>query len=146
VTPLLIRSMLLVFAASVVGSLGAVFLKFGSVEVGKSLLSLINRNVCIGVVLYMGSSVFYGLGIKGGQVSVLYPMVSLGYIWTMVWSRIFFKETFTRQKMLGLTLVLAGVILVTMGAARTASATASRSAPSYAVPRPAPPPQSTDPR
>jgi drug/metabolite transporter (DMT)-like permease len=115
VNPVLLRSMLLVFAASVVGSFGAVFLKFGSATVSGSLLSFVNRNLIIGVTLYLGSSVFYGLGLKGGEVSVLYPMVSLGYIWTMVWSRIFFKETFTKQKCLGLGLVLLGVVFVGLG-------------------------------
>lgn len=113
--PVLLRSMLLVFAASVVGSFGAVFLKFGSATVGRSLVTFVNRNLIIGVTLYLGSSVFYALGLKGGQVSVLYPMVSLGYIWTMVWSRIFFKETFTKQKFLGLGLVLLGVVFVGLG-------------------------------
>lgn len=115
--PVLLRSMLLVFAASVVGSFGAVFLKFGSATVSRSALSFVNRNLILGVTLYLGSSVFYALGLKGGQVSVLYPMVSLGYIWTMVWSRIFFKETFNAQKLVGLALVLVGVVFVGMGSA-----------------------------
>ncbi len=114
-SPALLHSMLLVFAASVVGSFGAVFLKFGSATVGGSLLTFVNRNVIIGVILYLGSSVFYGLALRGGEVSVLYPMVSLGYIWTMVWSRIFFKESFTRQKLVGLALVLLGVVFVGLG-------------------------------
>jgi len=113
--PVLLRSMLLVFAASVVGSFGAVFLKFGSATVGRSLITFVNRNLVLGVALYLGSSVFYALGLKDGQVSVLYPMVSLGYVWTMVWSRIFFKETFNTQKLVGLGLVLLGVVFVGMG-------------------------------
>lgn len=115
--PVLLRSMLLVFAASVVGSFGAVFLKFGSAKVDRSPLSFLNRNLFIGVTLYLGSSVFYALGLKGGQVSVLYPMVSLGYIWTVLWSRIFFQERFTKDKVLGLGLVLLGVIFVGIGGA-----------------------------
>jgi len=115
VTPLLLRSMLLVFTASVVGSFGAVFLKFGSATVGKSLASFLNRNLALGVALYLGSSVFYGLGLRGGQLSVLYPMVSLANIWTLLWGRIFFKETFTRQKLVGLALVLIGVVFVGLG-------------------------------
>jgi multidrug transporter EmrE-like cation transporter len=34
----------------------------------------------------------------------------------MLWARIFFKESFTRQKLLGLGLILIGVVLVGMGA------------------------------
>jgi drug/metabolite transporter (DMT)-like permease len=114
VTPLT-KSMLLVFMASVVGSFGAVFLKLGATRLTKSIWSFINPQLAFGVALYLGSSVFYGLGLKGGQVSVLYPMVSLGYIWTILWARIFFKEAFTTQKLMGLALILAGVVFVGLG-------------------------------
>jgi drug/metabolite transporter (DMT)-like permease len=115
-SPALLRSMLLVFGASVVGSFGMVFLKKGSATVkGTSLLSFVNPGVIIGVALFLGSSVFYTLGIKGGQLSVLYPMVSLGYIWALLWARLFFNEPLTRQKFYGLGLILVGVFLVGMG-------------------------------
>ena len=99
-----------------VGSFGAVFLKLGAGKVGRNLLSFANPQLALGVALYLGSSVFYALGIRGGQLSILYPLVSLGYVWTLVWARIFFKERFTRQKLVGLRLILAGVTLVGMGA------------------------------
>ena len=54
-------------------------------------------------------------GIKGGELSVLYPMVSLGYIWTLLWSKLFFNEPFTRNKFLGLGLILLGVFFVGLG-------------------------------
>ncbi|HEV3198175.1 MAG TPA: EamA family transporter [Bryobacteraceae bacterium] len=114
-TPGLLRSMLLVFTASIIGSFGAVFLKLGAHKLTKSLFSFFNLNLAFGVALFLGSSVFYALGIRGGQLSVLYPMVSLGYIWTLLWSRLFFKEPFTRQKFLGLGLILLGVFFVGLG-------------------------------
>jgi multidrug transporter EmrE-like cation transporter len=114
-SPELIRSMLLVFAASVVGSFGAVFLKMGADRLDGSLLGFLNTRLIAGVALFLGSSVFYALGIRGGQLSVLYPMVSLGYIWTILWSRLFFKEAFTRTKFAGLALILTGVVLVGLG-------------------------------
>ena len=109
------KSMLLVFMASVVGSFGAVFLKLGAARLNSSLLSFFNSSLIVGVALFLGSSVFYALGIRGGQLSVLYPMVSLGYIWTLLWSKLFFKEAFTRQKFLGLALILVGVFFVGLG-------------------------------
>src|ERR1044071_2610166 len=101
-TPQLLRSMLLVFCASVVGSFGAVFLKLGAHRLTGSIFSFLNSRLIVGVSLFLGSSVFYAMGIKGGPLSVLYPMVSLGYIWTLLWSRLFFKESLTKQKFLGL--------------------------------------------
>ncbi len=114
-SPVLLRSILLVFAASVVGSFGAVFLKMGAARLNGNLLSFVNSRVVLGVALYLGSSIFYALGLRGGDLSVLYPMVSLGYIWTLLWSRLFFHETFTRVKFLGLGLVLLGVVFVGLG-------------------------------
>jgi drug/metabolite transporter (DMT)-like permease len=109
------KSMLLVFMASVVGSFGAVFLKLGAARLNGSILSFLNSRLILGVALFLGSSVFYALGIRGGQLSVLYPMVSLGYIWTLAWSKLFFNEALTREKFLGLGLILLGVCFVGMG-------------------------------
>ena len=114
-TPVLVRSMLLVFTASVVGSFGAVFLKLGAARLQRNLLSFLNSRLIVGVALYLGSSVFYALGIRHGDLSVLYPMVSLGYVWTLLWARLFFREAFTGPKFLGLGLVLLGVVFVGLG-------------------------------
>ena len=107
-------SMVLVLLASVLGSFGAVFLKLGAVRL-TGFWSLLNWRLALGIVLYLGSSVFYGWGIKNGQISVLFPMVSLGYIWTMVWARMFFQERFTKEKITGLGMILLGVVLVGLG-------------------------------
>ena len=107
--------MLLVFGASIVGSFGAVFLKMGAARLDGTILSFVNSRLILGVSLFLGSSVFYAYGIRGGQLSVLYPMVSLGYIWTLLWSRLFFKEPFTGTKFLGLGLILLGVFFVGLG-------------------------------
>ena len=114
-SPELLRAMGLVFAASIIGSFGAVFLKMGANRLTGSILSFLNSRLLVGVCLFLGSSVLYAAGIKEGELSVLYPMVSLGYIWTLLWSRLFFKEPFTAGKFAGLGLILLGVFLVGLG-------------------------------
>jgi drug/metabolite transporter (DMT)-like permease len=42
-------------------------------------------------------------------------MVSLGYIFTLIWSRIFFNEPFTRVKFIGLFMIVVGVFFVGLG-------------------------------
>jgi drug/metabolite transporter (DMT)-like permease len=111
----MIGSMLLVFVASVIGSFGAVFLKLGAARLDGTILSFVNSRLAIGVALFLGSSVFYSMGIRGGQLSVLYPMVSLGYIWTLLWSKLFFGEALTKTKFVGLGLILLGVFFVGLG-------------------------------
>ena len=109
-------SILWVLLASVIGSFGAVFLKIASARLRFSVVALAtNWALILGVGLYLSSSILFLKGVKQGELSVLYPMVSLSYVWTMIWSWLFFKEPFTRTKFMGLGLILAGVIFLNLG-------------------------------
>ncbi|MFB3779414.1 MAG: multidrug efflux SMR transporter [Bryobacteraceae bacterium] len=111
-----ISSMLLVLMASFIGSFGAVFLKSGAGRLHRPIRRvLVNWRLAVGVAFYLVSSFFFVLGVRKGELTILYPMVSLGYVWTLVWSRLFFKESMTRNKVLGIGLVLAGIILLNLG-------------------------------
>jgi drug/metabolite transporter (DMT)-like permease len=112
-TPL--SSMLLVLVASFIGSFGAVFLKSGSAKLHGGLSQILNYRLAAGVALYLLSTCFFIVAIRNGELTVLYPLVSLGYVWTMLWSKLFFKEPLTRQKFLGLFLILVGVSFIGMG-------------------------------
>ena len=106
-------SILLVLSASFVGSIGAVFLKSASKRLNREIQTVYtNWRLAAGIVLYVLSSLFYLKGIKHGELSILYPMVSLGYVWTLFWSRLIFHEPFTRSKFLGLAFIIAGIVLL----------------------------------
>lgn len=109
-------SVFLVLTASFIGSFGAVFLKLGAVRLHRQISSLLlNWRLAVGVALYLLSFVFFYLGVRVGELSILYPMVALGYIWTMVWARLFFGEPFTARKVGGLVLIVCGVVMLKMG-------------------------------
>lgn len=109
-------SIVLVLFGSFIGSFGAVFLKLGAEHMQGSLARILNNYwLAIGIVLYLLSSVFYIMGVAQGQLTVLYPMVSLGYIWAILWARLFFKEPFTLAKIGGLTMIVFGVALINFG-------------------------------
>ena len=99
-----------------IGSLGAVGFKAGAQRLERNLLALLrNWQLAAGVAGYLLSSVFFVIGLRGGELSVLFPMVSTGYIWTMLWSKLFFHEPMTRGKFAGLVLILAGCVLLGFG-------------------------------
>ncbi len=109
-------SMVLVLAASFIGSFGAVSLKAGADRLPPGILHLFRSwRIALGVALFLFSSVFYLWGLKHGSLTVLYPLVSLGYVWTLFWSRLFFREPFNRFKVLGLALILVGVLFIGLG-------------------------------
>jgi undecaprenyl phosphate-alpha-L-ara4N flippase subunit ArnE len=109
-------SIILVLFGSFIGSFGAVFLKLGAEHMKGGLLRLLtNYWLAVGIVLYLLSSVFYMMGVAQGQLTVLYPMVSLGYIFAILWARLFFKEPFTKAKIGGLAMIIFGVALINLG-------------------------------
>ncbi len=113
-TPL--SSIILVLFGSFIGSFGAVFLKMGAEHMQGGLARLLsNYWLGVGILLYLLSSVFYMMGVSQGQLTVLYPMVSIGYIWAILWARLFFKEPFTRAKIGGLAAIIVGVALINFG-------------------------------
>ena len=114
-TALLLRSMFMVFVAGIIGSFGSVFMKLAAGRITSNPLSFVNSRLILGVVLYLASTVIYLSALKGGQLSVLYPMVALGYIWTLLWAKIFFQENMSGAKFAGLGLIIVGVALVGIG-------------------------------
>jgi drug/metabolite transporter (DMT)-like permease len=105
-----------VILGTFVGSFGAVFLKIGAGHLSRNLKSLLtNWRLALGIGLYLISSVFYVLGVRNGELSVLYPMVSLGSVWTLVWSKFLLEESLTRPKFLAVGMILAGCVLLGLG-------------------------------
>ena len=113
-TPL--SSIVLVLISSFIGSFGAVFLKLGAEYMRPGIKGLLsNYRLALGIGLYLLSSVFFVMGVTQGELTILYPMVSLGYIWTLVWAYLFFKEPFTQSKIFGLVLIIGGVACINLG-------------------------------
>jgi drug/metabolite transporter (DMT)-like permease len=111
-----VSSMLLVLLASFIGSFGAVFLKAGAAKIHLGIRYLfLNFKLALGVGLFLFSSYFYVLGMKHGELSVLFPLVSLSYIWALLWARVFFQEPFTKRKFYGLALIIAGIVFIGIG-------------------------------
>jgi multidrug transporter EmrE-like cation transporter len=110
-----VSSVLLVLLASVIGSFGAVFLKLGAEPLRKGLRHIFNWKLLFGVSLYVGSSIPFVMGVRHGELSVLYPMVSVGYVCTMFWSRLFFKEPITLPKLGALAVIVAGIVCINIG-------------------------------
>jgi multidrug transporter EmrE-like cation transporter len=110
-----VSSILLVLLASLIGSFGAVFLKMGAEPMRNGFRHVFNLKLACGIALFLGSSVPFVLGLRHGELSVLYPMVSLGYVWTLFWSKLFFNEPITKAKVGALAMILAGIVCIGVG-------------------------------
>lgn len=104
---------IILLVMTLLGSIASLFLKKASGAVGWAAL-VKDANLYIGAVLYLASAVLNIVILKYLDYSVVLPLTSLTYIWTMVLSYLILKETITKKKMVGVALILAGAICVSM--------------------------------
>lgn len=98
---------------TMMGAIAALFLKKASGF--KSLKELLfNRNLYLGGMLYFLSAILNIYILKFLEYSIVLPLTSITYIWTMVLSYFIFNEKITVKKIVGLGCIFIGVILITI--------------------------------
>jgi drug/metabolite transporter (DMT)-like permease len=106
----------LVVIGSLIGAFGAVYLKKGAKKFSLNLFKLMkNYYVLGGVFLYAVSTVFYMLGLRMEELSVLYPIVSMTYIFVSMLSVRMLNEKMNRWRWLGIVSIIIGVSLIGFG-------------------------------
>jgi multidrug transporter EmrE-like cation transporter len=112
----LFMSMGMVVAATVIGAFGPILLKKASQRKLSDVRSLMqNYPLMGGISLYGISTVIFILALRGGQLSVLYPLVSLGYIWVSLLSIKYLGEKMNLLKWCGILCIIIGVSFIGLG-------------------------------
>ena len=109
-------AILLVVAATLIGAFGPILLKKASARKLSSIKSLsTNYALFGGVALYALGTLLFIPALKGGELSVLYPFVALGYIWVSLLSVKFLGEKMNKLKWIGIALIIIGVTFIGLG-------------------------------
>jgi uncharacterized membrane protein len=108
------HSVLLVFLCTLVGAVAQILLKMGATQLSSSnpIKMLLNPWLFSGYSLYGISTVLLILALRKGQLSVLYPVIALTYVWVMILSIMIFQERMNVFKAIGLSIVVAGVTVL----------------------------------
>ncbi|WP_333886588.1 SMR family transporter [Clostridium sp.] len=112
----------LILMSVFLGAMGQILVKYGAVNlelnftVGYLLPSVLNilKNipVMLGIISYGCSFLLWIKVLSKVELSYAYPMVSLGYVITMIFSYFVFKENISSMRILGVAFIILGVILV----------------------------------
>ena len=106
----------LVILGVVVGSFGPIFLKKSSKTFSLNPLKMLkNYNLITGILFYAFGTIVFIPALKGGELSVLYPLVSISYIIVAFYSRWLLKEKINFYKITGIFMILAGVSMIGIG-------------------------------
>jgi len=114
----------IVFFTTLLTSTAQIFWKSGIDKLEFNLLSIItNANILIGILLYSVGGILLILSFRGGEVSVLYPIIATSYIWVSILSIYFLNETMNIFKWLGVLTIIAGIVLIGFSSKTTVAKT-----------------------
>lgn len=75
----------------------------------------------MGLLLYAVGGTILILSFRGGEVSVLYPIIATSYIWVSFLSIYFLNESMNIFKWLGVFTIMMGIILIGYGSNKGAA-------------------------
>lgn len=114
-------SYILLIVSVMFGALGQFLFRLGMRAYGqvsatgafRQLVSIVmTPSIFAGFVLFGLSSILWLSVISKYQLSYAYPMVSIGYVLTMILSRLFLNEQISIYRMIGAVFIVSGVIFV----------------------------------
>ena len=103
---------LAVLAMTLIGALGAFFLKQGMDRVAGLGSLLRTPQLYAGSACYLTGALFNILLLRHLDYSVLYPMTALTYVWSMGLSAALLGERLTGRKLAGVAAILAGMLIL----------------------------------
>ncbi|MBT6774711.1 hypothetical protein HOA91_05070 [Candidatus Woesearchaeota archaeon] len=104
----------IIFVGSFIGATGTAVMKNGTNKYTFKKL-LFSIDFWDGLFLYIIATVFYLIVLSMEQLSVVYPLVSLTYIWTTILSVKYLGEKMNKWKYFSLTGIIMGIVLIGIG-------------------------------
>ena len=105
------QSFALVFVCTLLGAAAQILMKMGSAKMDhfEVMQVLTNLPLFVGYALYGINTILLMFALRDGELSKLYPIIALTYVWVTVLSVYFFHESLTFWKGAGIAVIVAGV-------------------------------------
>jgi drug/metabolite transporter (DMT)-like permease len=109
------QAVLMVVLCTVLGAVGQILIKFGANALHQhgtwaTLLAMAtNVPLIAGYTLYGIMTILFVFALKDGELSVLFPIISLTYVWVAGLSAWIFHDSLNWPKIAGILTIVAGV-------------------------------------
>jgi len=118
-----ITNWLLILGAVLLGTLGQLLLKAGTNAIGSFAFTSANLLpvswqlatqplIFGGLLVYGFSSIVWIMALSRVEVSIAYPMVSIGYVLTAIAAWQFLGESISAMRIAGIGVIILGVVIV----------------------------------
>jgi drug/metabolite transporter (DMT)-like permease len=106
----------LVFSCTVLGALAQLLIKKGTQTIGPDPMSILtNVWLLVGYSIYGINTLLMVLALKDGEMSMLYPIIALTYVWTTLLSYTVLGEPSNIYKNVGILTIVLGVAVMGRG-------------------------------
>lgn len=104
------------FFCTLLTSTAQFFLKRGANILELNLIALItNYYLIMGLAIYLVGAILMIAAFRGGEVSVLYPIIATSYIWVSLFSIFLLRELMNVIKWTGVFVIIMGIFFVGLG-------------------------------
>ncbi len=109
-------AVLTVVFTTLLTSIGQILYKKAADQLVLTPLGLLtNVYLIVGVMVYAIAGILVIIALRGGEVSVLYPIIATSYIWVAFLSIYFIGESMNPWKWLGIATIFGGIVLIGFG-------------------------------
>lgn len=118
----------MVVLCTLFGAAAQILIKIGAPALDASLLTadpiafiislILNPPIIIGHVFLGLNLVLLTLALREGQLSILYPIIGLTYVWVAILSPLYFDDQLNTGKIIGVALIVTGVSCIGAGSRR----------------------------
>jgi multidrug transporter EmrE-like cation transporter len=107
------KGAILVALSTLIIAVAQIFLKKGAGLIEGTVKSVIfNPWIIFGFVFYGLATLLLITALKYGNLSTLYPIIGLGYVWVCLSSFLLFKEIITIIDIIGIAFIVFGVAML----------------------------------
>ena len=106
-----------IITCSIFTSFGILFWKIGAERIRNlSIASLLtNMPLIVGTLLYAIGAILLIVALKGGELSVIQPFISLSYVFIAIISVLILSESLNTMKIAGMASIIIGIIMLGVG-------------------------------
>lgn len=116
------RSFLLIVCCTVIGAAAQVLIKKGANALGPNptmlhaaMAMVLTPWLFSGYALYGVSTVLLVLALRHGQLSLLYPVFAMTYVWVTILSVVVFHDSMNAFKLAGIATIVGGIAVLGRG-------------------------------
>lgn len=110
------KSILLVFSCTVLGAAAQILMKVGMTHFAPQISAIItNVPLIAGYALYGINTLMLVMALREGELSMLYPIIALTYVWVTLLSYLLLHEPPNLDKNLGIVTIVIGVAVLGRG-------------------------------